>query len=183
MTTLKSKVSVQLFGGSQIKSQPENVRQMVLGVIGGVATGLFAAKAQDGVTDIWGLKGTFYAQILRKDDNGATIVETVESGKCYLPEAFQTPIEDMFQGDPAETDPETGKVTKWNREPIKSIEFAYKVIVSRATNKAGYTWSFQPLKEAGANDPLAAAKSEALAALGFENNTKQLEAPAKGKGK
>lgn len=193
--TLKGKVSVQLFGGSQIKAAPSSVNSLLLGVIGGVATGLFTTKAQDGVTDIYGLKGDFYAQVLKTAPEdmlvdgetvkaGTKYIELVQSGRCFLHDSIQGPIENLFLGTRKTDDKgnnlsdENGKpIYEDGKHPIKSIEFGFKVFAERATNKAGFTWVFEPVGEAKAADPLAAQKAATASLLGMTPEGKALPAP------
>jgi len=187
MTTIvKPKVTVALFGAAQIKGQPDAIRTMLLGTMGGVANGVFSAKAQDGVTDIWGLKGDFYAQVIRIGEGGERTIEAIQSGKCFLPDHIQSSIETLFLGVKDTNEDGTEKVDDKGKPvykvaPIGSIEFGYKVHVERAGNKAGYSYAFEPLQEAKANDPLAQQKAAALAALGFGGDGKALPAPDKAK--
>jgi hypothetical protein len=185
---IKSNISVKLLGAARIKGMGEEITRIPLGVLGGVCTGLFAAKAQDGVTDIWGLKGDFFAQVVKNDAEGKPYIEEYASGKCYMPEQIQNVIEGLFLGTPKLDDKgepikdANGKVVyEDGKQPIKSLEFRYKAYAIRATNKAGYSYEFEPLMEAAAADPMAAAKAASLAALGFDNSGKALPAPKAGK--
>lgn len=137
---LLSKVSLANFKPKQILALPEETRELSLGHIVGIASGIKVGKQADGVTPYEGMKGDF--KIVRPDGSEE------RSGVCFLPDAFMSPILGMLRD---ETDAD-GEVV---REAVKSVQLGFEVLVIRADNPAGYSWKLKPLLQPAQNDPLA----------------------------
>lgn len=161
MTKALTKITLTNFNPKRLFSAIEAdkaVQEMYLGRLIGNANGVKNALAQDGVTPMYGAKGSFAATYTGMEKSGAKDAEGKElfqqredeqSGVLFLPEAFMGPMLDLFED---ETDG-NGLVT---REAVKSIDVAYDVFVIKAENPAGYSWSLRPLIQPTASDPLAA---------------------------
>lgn len=142
MTNLLSKVSLSTFKPKALLALPEETRELHLGTIVGIATGIKKGKMPDGVTPYEGLAGNFevvYADASKEHD---------ASGVCYLPDAFMNPILALLKD-------ETNADGEVIREAASSVQLAFNVSVVRADNPAGYSWKLKPLIEASQNDPLA----------------------------
>lgn len=152
MTKVLTKLTLTNFNPKLFFAQPEGTQELLLGRIVGTANGVKNALAQDGVTPMYGLKGSFGAEYTAEGK------EDEASGVCFLPEAYMGPMLSLFED---ETDG-NGEVT---RAAVKSLDFAYDVFVIKANNPAGYSWSLRPLIEASASDPLAAIRARIGAPL------------------
>lgn len=139
----------------------------LIGTIIGIASAVKTATAmgKDGLTPqtFEGLSGTFEA--IPADAKK----ETISSGVCYLPEAFQGPLIKALEA--AEEKGES-----------LNIRLAAEVYVAKATNPQGYTWMLRPIAQPEAHDPLASVR--ALLPKPAENDVSQPEMePAKEKAK
>lgn len=117
----------------------EKENSVTVGTIIGIASGIKHGKQADGVTPIKGLSGNFEGTPADPEH------DTVQSGVCYLPEAFMNPIFDILEDD----------------EQGGPVQFAAEVILVRAENAAGYSWALRPAGDMHAkqNDPLASLRS------------------------
>lgn len=131
---------------------PENENKAVLGTIMGIATKEITRKGSDGVTIMPGLGGSFEAMSVDPTK------DTVQSGVCFMPEAFQGPILDILRSD-----------------ENAQVKFAAEISIVRATNPQGYSWQCESLLPPAATDPLTEMRAQ-IAANKAERQ-KQLEAP------
>jgi len=151
LTNFNPKLFFAAVAAAAAAKQPEP-QELLLGRLVGTGNGIKNAVAQDGVTPMYGLKGTFGAEYTAEGR------EDESSGVLFLPEAYMGPMLDMFED---KTDA-NGVVI---REAVKSLDFAFDIFVIKANNPAGYSWSIRPLLEAAASDPLAAIRARIAAPL------------------
>ncbi len=151
LTNFNPKLFFGVIAAAEAAKQPAPV-EFLLGRLVGTGNGVKNAVAQDGVTPMYGLKGTFGAEYTAEGREDET------SGVLFLPEAYMGPMLDMFED---KTDA-AGVVTS---EAVKSLDFAFDIFVIKANNPAGYSWSLRPLLEASASDPLAAIRARIGSAL------------------
>jgi len=74
--------------------------------------------------------------------------EAIQSGVCYLPDAFQSAIVDQLGG----FDESSGEV---GEKQVESVQIAVEIGLQRATNPQGYSWMLRNLTEPTEHDPLA----------------------------
>jgi hypothetical protein len=149
MTKILTKLTLTNFNPKLFFGQPEGTQELYLGRLIGTGNGVKNAVAQDGVTPMYGLKGTFGAEY-------STDREAESSGVLFLPEAYMGPMLDLFED-------KTNASGEVEREAVKSLDFAYDVFVIKAANPAGYSWSLRPLLEVAASDPLEAIRARIAA--------------------
>lgn len=113
--------------------------KFVLGMLIGIATGVQRrANKTDPTKMDEALIGTFEG---RPADAKGTVIQ---SGKCYLPEGMFNMIATKLEGENA----------------ADSVQFGIEVAVIKATNPAGYTWTFTPKVKVSEADPLAGLRDQ-----------------------
>lgn len=122
-------------------NMPDNVNQVVLGTVYGIATSVKHGKMPDQLSTYTCLKGNFEG--IPADASR----DIIRAGILFLPESFQAPIEEMLEG---VGDGNGG----WEKEPVASVMLAYEVSVIRATNAQEYSWAVKPLTAPAESDPL-----------------------------
>lgn len=142
----KAKVSLSTFRPKAHGQAAYEKEKLMLGVLVGVAFGKSVKNNQEKPDEPFvGLTGNFRCVLASNLEDAVkcavTGVQTdkasgVQSGICYLPDAWLNPILKIL-------------------ETAESVEFAHKVSIEKADNPAGYSWVLTPLKEATGNDPLA----------------------------
>ncbi len=134
----------------RIAAEKEDVKEILLGTMIGIATDIVERKGPDGVDVFTGLKGSFEA--IPTDEE----MSIVKSGLTFLPEAFQEPIVAQLSDED-------------NEGPV---QFACEIWVIRATNPQGYSWQLRGLDDnLEKHDPL-----DKLRAIAEKNKTKALPA-------
>ena len=129
-------VTKDLGDPSIIKLQPENVRKMMLGTIIGVVTGFCErGNPKDPSEKFEGLVGSFRS--IPADPTR----DELESGVCFLPDAFHNMISTPFKSMVA-------------NDKNAQLRFAFEISAIRATNPQGYSWEFLPKIEAVGGNPL-----------------------------
>jgi len=154
-----SKITLTNFNPKRILGLPETTKELLLGAIIGIATGIKEGKDPQGNV-FTGLKGDFEATFTEEGKN------PVRSGVCFMPDAFQEPLVNLLSD---EVDA-NGQVT---REAAKSAMYGYEVFVIRANNAAGYSWQLRPVTPPSENDPL----SELRKLIPAAATAPQIEAP------
>jgi hypothetical protein len=118
-----------------IKTLPDNIRLVMLGTLGGIATGFVERKSPDGLEKYEGLAGQFRS--VPSDPER----DELESGVLFIPDAFHSmiakPLRDLL-----------------SRDPNAQLRFMFEINVIRANNPAGYSWEFKPKIDAEGKNPL-----------------------------
>lgn len=140
----KAKVSLSTFKPKAHGQAAYENKPLVLGLIVGVAFGKSVRQNQEKPDQPFiGLTGNFRVMLGDSVENALKSGNGVQSGVCYLPDAWLDPILYTLEGDKEKGVPGAA-----------SVEFAHKVSIEKAENPAGYSWVLTPLKEAAASDPL-----------------------------
>lgn len=145
MATLdtKGKVSLSTFKPKDHGQAVYKDKPLTLGLIVGVASGVSRKNnVEDPDKPFVGLVGNFRCLLGDSVETAMANSVGVQSGICYLPDAWLLPIVEMIDNGEA-----------------SSVEFAHKVSIERAENPAGYSWILSPLTPPAANDPLNAVLS------------------------
>lgn len=125
--------------GAKVLAQKDDVKELALGRVWGIATGSGSRMNDDGTSSEW-LNGNFAIQRYPQHEDEA--VEEFRSSKAYLNQ-LHSMIEEQL--------------TDENGNPIRGarVSFGYEIIARRDGNKAGFTWVFRPLlPKSAASDPL-----------------------------
>lgn len=137
-------VTKDLGDPSVIKLQPENVKKLMLGTIVGIVTGFCErGNPKDPSEKFEGLVGNFRS--IPVDEKR----EELESGVCFLPDAFHNMLSVPFK-----------KMLETDKNA--TLEFAFEISAIRATNPQGYSWEFRPKSEPVSGNPI----DQMLARLG-----------------
>lgn len=129
-------VTKDLGDPSIIKLQPDDVKKYMLGTIVGIVTG-FVERGNPKEPDqkFEGLQGQFRS--IPSDDKR----DELESGVCFLPDAFHSMIAAPFRA-------------MHEKDKNAQLRFAFEIYSIRAQNPAGYSWEFKPKIEAAGANPL-----------------------------
>lgn len=132
---IKSKLTIKDLDNPKKGAGLDEVGQkVVLGTLIGIATDTFTKTNETGDT-MTGLRGQFRGIPANAER------PTVEAGILWLPESVTELIESQLYDE------------EGNRAAA-SVSFGYEVSSVRATNAAGYSFSFRPLQEPTNDDPL-----------------------------
>lgn len=139
---LQARVSLSTFAPKAVAgefSKPgSTINEIPVGVILGIARKIKRGTGPDGVTPYEGLVGEFECMF-------ADGRESVGSGVCFLPDAFQEPIIAILEDE---------------KSKGEAVEFRYGVSIVKSGNPQGYSWQLTPLGEMGRADPLALARQQ-----------------------
>lgn len=138
MTELLSKITLTSFNPKFYAAVLASAGEAYVGTLVGVADKVVKSKGPDGVSEFYGLGGTFAAKIGDKE---------IRSGKLFMPDAFIDPIISLFE-------PELNDKGEVVKPGVDSVQLGYHVKLIKADNPAGYSWSLTPIIEAKENDPL-----------------------------
>jgi len=111
-----------------IKTQPENIRRLVLGRLVGIAEGFVERTDPKTSEKFEGLAGIFRS--IPADSSE----DELESGVLFIPDAFHTLIASQLRD-------------AQKNDPSARINFAFEVAAIRASNPQGRSWDFKPLWE------------------------------------
>jgi hypothetical protein len=129
-------VTKDLGDPSIIKTMPDDVKKHMLGTIVGIVTGFCErGNPKDPTEKFEGLVGNFRS--IPVDEKR----EELESGVCFLPDAFHNMIATPFR-----------KMQETDKNA--QLRFAFEISAIRANNAAGYSWEFKPKIEAEGGNPL-----------------------------
>lgn len=132
----RSKLVLKDLGNpDEIKSQPENVRRMVLGTLIGIADGFIERTNPKDGEIMEGLIGQF------RSIPALETAEELESGILFIPDAFHNLIAATLRQEKA-------------KDPAAKVNFAFEVAAVRANNPQGRSWDFKPLMESESENPL-----------------------------
>lgn len=146
MEQLKSKITPKDLGNAKKGAALDKGKKHVLGVVVGVATGIFTKPQPNGDVS-YALKGSFVTRPADTEN-----FEPLRSAVCYLPSGIQEAISTKFEGE----------------NPASQVQFALELATRPAENKAGYEWVATPLtaiEESNPTDALIEQLKDKLPAL------------------
>lgn len=150
--SIKSKIVPKDIGNPKGATVLENIgMRHKLGTFFGIASRIVIRTLPTGET-FEGLGGTFEA--VPADGTKAIL----RSGITYLPAGIYETIAEQVQTEETDAKGESKVV-------LNEVRFAFDVYTVKATNAAGYEWSFVPLVQVSQSDPLAALRAEVAPAL------------------